>query len=165
MTQVCRCPYCYDSFQPSIYRPQQTVCSKAECQRRRRGEYHREKLQADPEYRQVARDSQKKWRQAHPGYDQSYRAQHPEYHQRNREQQQLRDQKRRFRVLAKNNLALDLKRSAAEVWLLRPKPDNLAKNNLASAEVLIFQALKHPPQSSAKACKEQLSSPCPELLV
>jgi hypothetical protein len=161
LTQVRRCPYCQDSFQPSIYRPQQTVCSNGGCQRRRRSEYHREKLQADPEYRQVARDSQKKWRQAHPGYDQNYRAQHPEYHQRNREQQQLRDQKRRFRRLAKNNLALDLKRSAAEVWLLTAKAENLAKNNLASAEVLIFQSLKRPPLSSAKACKEQLSSPPP----
>ena len=158
MSQARRCPYCHDSFQPSTYRPQQTVCSKAECQRRRRSKYHREELQADPEYRQVARDSQKKWRQAHPGYDRNYRAQHPEYHQHNREQQQVRDQKRRFRWLAKNNLVLDLKRSAAEVWLLGPRAENLAKNNLASAEVLIFQALRHPPLSSAKACKEQLSS-------
>jgi len=122
-------------------------------------------LQSDPEYRQVARDSQMKWRQAHPGYDQNYRAQHPEYHQRNRQQQHLRDQKRRFLRLAKNNLALDLKHSAAEVWLLGPQAKNLAKNNLASAEVLIFQPLQHPPMSSAKACKEQLSSPPPELLV
>jgi hypothetical protein len=161
LTQGRRCPYCHDSFQPSIYHPQQSVCSKAECQRLRRSEYHREKLQADPEYRQVARDSQKKWRQAHPGYDQKYRAQHPEYHQRNRQQQQLRDQKRRFRLLAKNNLALNLKRSAAEIWLLGPQARDLAKNNLASAEVLIFQSPRHPSLSSAKACKEQLSSSLP----
>lgn len=159
MSQARRCLYCHDSFQPSTYRPQQAICSKAECQRRRRSQYHREKLQGDPEYRQVACDSQKKWRQANPGYDRNYRAQHPEYHQRNRELQQVRDQKRRFRRLVKNNLVLDLKRSAAEVWLLGPQAENLAKNNLASAEVLIFQALKHPPLTSAKACKEQLSSP------
>lgn len=141
MTQARRCPYCHDSFQPSTYRPQQIVCSKAECQRRRRAEYHRQKLQSDPEYRQVARDSQKKWRQAHPGYDQKYRTEHPEYHRRNRQRQQLRDQKRRLRLLAKNNLALDLKRSVAEVWLLGPQAKDLAKNNLASAEVLIVQSL------------------------
>jgi hypothetical protein len=161
LIQARRCPYCRDAFQPSIYRPQQTVCSKAECQRRRRSAYHSEKLRADPEYRQVACDSQKKWRQAHPGYDQKYRTQHPEYHQRNRQRQQLRDQKRRFRWLAKNNLALDLKRSAAEVWLLGPQAKNLAKNNLASAEVLIFQAPKHSPLSLAQACKEQLSGSPP----
>jgi len=141
VTQARRCPYCLDSFQPSTYRPQQIVCSKAECQRQRRAEYHRQKLRSDPEYHQVARDSQKKWRQAHLGYDQKYRTEHPEYHRRNRQQQQLRDHKRRLRLLAKNNLALDLKRSAAEVWLLGPQAKDLAKNNLASAEVLIVQSL------------------------
>jgi hypothetical protein len=30
------------------------VCSQAECQRRRRSDYHRQKLRTDPEYRQVA---------------------------------------------------------------------------------------------------------------
>jgi len=161
LTQARRCPYCHKSFQPSSYHPQQIVCSKAECQGRRRAEYHRQKLQSDPEYRQVAGDSQKKWRQAHPGYDQKYRREHPEYHRRNRQQQQLRDQKRRLCLLAKNNLALDLKRSAAEVWLLGPHAKDLAKNNLASAEVLIVQSLKAPPLSPAKACKEQLSSSPP----
>jgi hypothetical protein len=65
------------------------------------------------------------------------------------------------RLLAKNNLALDLKRSAAEDWLLGPQAKDLAKNNLASAEVLIVQSLKPPPLSPAKACKEQLSSSPP----
>lgn len=161
MSKTRRCPYCQYSFLPSVYRSKQVVCSQPECQSRRRIEYHRQKLQTDPEYRQVARDSQKKWRQAHPGYDQKYRAEHPEYHLRNRQQQQRRDQKRRIRRLAKNNLALDLKRSVAEVWLLGPQAKDLAKNNLASAEVLIFQSLNHPPLSPAKACKEQLSGSPP----
>ena len=156
MSKPHRCPYCQRSFLPSIYCPQQLVCSQPACQRQRRAEYHRQKLQTDPEYRQVARDSQKKWREAHLGYDQKYRAQHPEYHLRNRQQQQRRDQKRRVGRLAKNTLALDLKRSVAEVWLLGPQAKDLAKNNLASAEVLIFQSLTLPPLSPAKACKEQL---------
>jgi hypothetical protein len=33
---------------------QQAVCSRPECQRRRRADYHRRKLEADPEYRQIA---------------------------------------------------------------------------------------------------------------
>jgi hypothetical protein len=40
--------------------------------------------------------------------------------ERNRRRQQRRDQKRRLLTLANNNLAVDLKRSAAEVWLLGP---------------------------------------------
>jgi len=134
-----RCPYCQYSFLPTVYRPQQVVCSQAECQRRRRSDYHRQKLRTDPEYRQVARDSQRKWRQAHPDYLRQYLAQHPEAIARNRQQQQGRDQKRRIRLLEKNNLALDLKRSAAEVWLVSPRGQNLEKNNLASTQVLIFQ--------------------------
>jgi hypothetical protein len=41
--------------------------------------------------------------------------------------------------LAKNNLALDLKHEAGEVWLLGPGMKDLAKNNLASAKVFIYQ--------------------------
>jgi hypothetical protein len=137
-----RCPYCQCSFLPSVYRPQQVVCSQAECQRQRRGDYHRQKLRTDPEYRQVARDSQRKWRQAHPDYLRQYLAQHAQAVKQNRQRQQLRDQKRRIRVLEKNNLAWDLKRSAAEVWLVGPRIKNLEKNNLASAQVFIFQPVK-----------------------
>lgn len=141
MSKSRRCPYCQRTFLPSIYRPQQVVCSQAECQRQRRTDYHRQKLRRDAEYRQVARDSQQKWRQAHPDYLRQYLAQHAEAVERNRQQQQRRDQKRRIRLLEKNNLAWDLKRSAAEVWLVSPKIKNLAKNNLASGQVLIFQAV------------------------
>jgi hypothetical protein len=129
---------------PSVYCPQQVVCSGAECQRQRRRDYHRQKLCTDPEYRQVARDSQRKWRQAHPDYLRQYLTQHAEAVKRNRQQQQLRDQKRRIRVLEKNNLALDLKRSAAEVWLMGRRVKNLEKNNLASAQIFIFQPVSQP---------------------
>jgi hypothetical protein len=137
-----RCPYCKCSFLPSVYCPQQVVCSQAECQRQRRSDYHRQKLRTDPEYGQVARDSQRKWRQAHPDYLRQYLAQHAQAVEQNRQRQQLRDQKRRIRVLEKNNLAWDLKRSTAEVWLVGPRIKNLEKNNLASAQVLIFQPVK-----------------------
>ena len=141
MTQNGCCLYCRCSFLRSPYRPQQAVCSRPECQRRRRADYHRKKLEGDPEYRQIAHDSQKKWREAHPDYLSHYRAQHPEAVERNRERQQRRDQKRRIRRLEKNNLALDLKRSAAEVWMVGPRVAHLEKNNLASAQVFIFGQL------------------------
>jgi hypothetical protein len=139
------CRYCQQIFQPSIYRPQQRVCDDRECQRRRRTEYHRDKVRNDPEYAQIVRDSQKKWREAHPTYSGQYRQQHPETIERNRRQQQRRDQQRRIRNLAKNNLALDLKRSVSEVWFVGPGVKDLAKNNLASAKVFIYQPITHPP--------------------
>lgn len=146
MSKSRRCPYCQCSFLPSVYRPQQVVCSQAECQRQRRSDYHQQKLRTDAEYGQVARDSQRKWRQAHPDYLRQYLAQHAGAVERNRQQQQRRDQKRRIRSLEKNNLALDLKHSAAEVWLVGPGLKNLEKHNLASAQVLIFQSVnrQHP---------------------
>ena len=145
------CVYCKCSFLYSPYRPQQAVCSRPECQRRRRADYHRRKLEADPEYRQIAHDSQKKWREAHPDYLPHYRAQHPEAVERNRERQQRRDQKRRIRRLEKNNLALDLKRSVAEVWMVGPRIANLDKNNLASTQVFIFEQFAGRTSASTRA--------------
>jgi hypothetical protein len=124
-----------------LYRPQQAVCSEVQCQRRRRTDYHRKKIAHDPEYHQVVLDSQKKWRGRHPDSDQQRRQANPKLVETNRERQRHRDQKRRLRRLAKNNLALDLKHSASEVWLLGPKLRDLAKNNLASAQVFILPLL------------------------
>lgn len=141
-TRCCR--YCQQIFQPSIYRPQQSVCSNAECQRRRRTEYHRLKIHNDSEYAQIVRDSQKKWRESHPEYSKQYRQQHSEAAERNRQHQRRRDQKRRIQNLAKNNLALDLKHEVSEVWFVGPGVKDLAKNNLASAKVFIYQPTASP---------------------
>jgi hypothetical protein len=53
--------------------------------------------------------------------------------------------------LVKNNLALDLKHSAAGVWLLGPEVELLVKNNLAFSQALIYQTVSLsplPPQPS-----------------
>jgi hypothetical protein len=129
----------------SVFRPQQIVCGKPECQRRRRTDYHRKKLATDAEYHQVALESQKQWRDEHPDYQKQRRRQNPQAVESNRQRQ--RDQKRRprRRFLDKNNLALDLKHSVSGVWLLGPKLCDLDKNNLASAQVLILQSLSLSP--------------------
>jgi hypothetical protein len=138
------CRYCQKIFQPSIYRPQQSVCSDSKCQQHRRSEYHRLKIRTDSEYAQIVRDSQKKWRATHPEYSKQYRQQHAEVAERNRQQQRERDRKRRIQNLAKNNLALDLKHEASEVWFVGPAVKDLAKNNLASAKVFIYQPVVDP---------------------
>jgi hypothetical protein len=96
-------------------------------------------MEADPEYAQVVRDSRKKWRAAHPDYQKNYWQSHQESAERNRQQQRRRDRQRRLGNLVKNNVALDLKHGAAEVWLLGPAAQDLVKNNLASSQLLIFQ--------------------------
>jgi hypothetical protein len=118
------------------------VCSQQpECQCRRRTDYHRKKLATDPEYRQVVRDSQKQWWDEHPEYQKQRRQANPKPVENNRQRQRQRDQRRRLQHLVRNNLALDLKHSVSEVWLLGPKLHDLDKNNLASAQVLILPSL------------------------
>ena len=136
------CRYCQQIFQPSKYRPEQRVCSDSECQKRRRSDYHRERLRHDPAYADDVRASQKKWRAANADYWQRYRQRHPEVNERNRQQQGRRDRKRRLLNLAKNNLALDLKHEASEVWFVGPVVKDLAKNNLVQSKVFICQGLE-----------------------
>ncbi len=144
MSKTRCCPYCQSSFLPSVYRPRQGVCGQPECQRRRRSDYHRKKLRADAEYRQIVRDSQKQWWDEHPDYQKQRRQQNAKLVESNRQRQRQRDQKRRIEHLVRNNLALDLKQSASEVWLLGPKVRDLDRNNLASAQVLILPSLGRP---------------------
>ena len=154
MIPNCRCPYCQHIFQPSPYRVQQRVCSQPECQRRRRADYHRQKIRADPLYAQVVQDSRKQWRSEHANYQKTYWQTHPEAAERNRQRQRRRDRHARVTSLVKNNVALDLKHSAAEVWLVGQEAADLVKNNVAFSEVLVFQRVAPLPPAS---CKEQPS--------
>lgn len=88
--------FCQCLFRLSRFHPEQTVCAAAECQRRRRREYHRHHVAADSVYRQVCNDSSQKWRAENPGYWKRYRQKHPDTTARNRTLQQTRDQKRRL---------------------------------------------------------------------
>jgi hypothetical protein len=135
------CRYCQQIFQPSIYRPEQSVCSQPACQRQRRTDYQRERIRNDSAYAEDVRASQRKWLAAHPEYWKQYRKRHPESVKRNRQQQQQRDRKRRVVNLAKMNLALDLKHEASEVWFVGPVVKDLAKNNLAQSKVFICQRM------------------------
>jgi len=77
----------------------------------------------------------------HPSYQTHYRETHPQATEQNRRQQRQRDDRRRVQNLVKNNVALDVKHCAAEVWLVGPAALALDKNNLASSQLLIFQSV------------------------
>jgi hypothetical protein len=66
-----RCLYCQGWFLPSRYRPQEPVCSRPDCQSRRRADSSRQHLATDTKY-EVARDRRKKWRKEHPDYQKLY---------------------------------------------------------------------------------------------
>jgi hypothetical protein len=150
-----RCRYCEKTFQPSKYQPQQTVCSESLCQKRRRTEYRQQKLKTDEEYRQVCRDSSRKWRSENPDYWKRYREKHPEAVTQNREKQQGRDGKQRLLDLANNTSVLDLKRSAAAVWLLNGEAADLANNNSVSGKIFVIEALPRRQGPGREACKQQ----------
>jgi hypothetical protein len=153
-----RCRYCEKTFQPSKYQPQQAVCSEVDCQKRRRAEYRQQKLKADDEYRQVCRDSSRKWRGRNPDYWQRYREKHPDSVSKNRQNQQTRDRKQRLLDLANNTSALDLKHSAAAVWLLNGEATDfadLANNNSVSGQVFVIQALPRRKGPGRECCKQQ----------
>lgn len=135
------CPYCSQPFVPSLFHPAQRVCSQSACQRQRRQNYHRHKIQTDPLYHQVCRESQQKWRVGHPDYPRQYRQTHSDYVRHNRYRQQKRDQCHRLARLVKNNLAFDLKHSSHEVWLMGSEATDLVKNNVACSKVLIFETV------------------------
>ena len=152
-----RCLYCQQAFQPSKFRLRQAVCSGADCQRRRRTDYHRTKIAADPEYGEVCQDSPRKWRSRNPDYWKQYRQKNPASAEKNRRQQQVRDRMQRLRNLANNTSALDLRHSAAQVWLVGPGLEHLANNNSARAQIWILEAL--PPRRSPQmeSCQQQRS--------
>lgn len=146
------CPYCRKSFTPSLYNPQQKVCSQGSCQYQRRQQSRQAQLARDDQYRLGCQESRQQWRQEHAAlYMRQYRQQHPEYRERNRLQQRERDRRRQLRTLVKNNAALDLKTASHQVFLIAPQPAALVKNNSAfAAKVLIVHAFPSlTPQPSA----------------
>ena len=74
MTRCCAC--CGKSFEPRSQVPDQAYCASPGCQRARKRQWQRVKLQTDPDYRINQRAAQQAWAQ------------------RNREQQRSRDRSR-----------------------------------------------------------------------
>src|SRR5438128_11631608 len=125
------CRYCTRKFEPSQYHPDQNVCSSKDCQRQRRTDYHRRKLQEDPVYREQCRHSQQKWREEHPNYMKRYLAK-----RRRRERSESANSRPLSEVqdildLVKNNLAFDVRPSTSAIWLLSSAPAEKEKNILA----------------------------------
>ena len=150
-----RCRYCEQIFQPSKFQPSQSICSDKECQCKRRSDNRRQKLAADPEYRQVCRDSARKWRNRNPEYWARRRQSNPAILERNRNLQRTRDQRRKLRDLANNNSAFDLKHSATQVWLVGEGLQHLANNNSAAVQIWVFEALPPRRGPQSESCQQQ----------
>jgi hypothetical protein len=132
------CPYCGQSFAPSLYHPKQLICSGKVCQSRRRTEYHKRKFHEDADYRDLCRDSQRIWREQNPDYMREYRKSRSGLGKCRPEQ---------LLEHVKNNPALDLRRCSAEAWIVVPKGTR-AKNTFASAQVIVFDVVGCNPLSA-----------------
>jgi len=137
-----RCPYCLETFTPSRYHPDQSVCGALTCQRRRQADYHRRKIQNDPIYRLQCRESQQQWREEHPEYMRVYR-----------QKQTLALPKRpgrpkrivRLLESVKNNVAIDLKAYSVSIFLV--SSGEQVKNILANAKLILITGLSNEQES------------------
>lgn len=93
-----RCLACGDTLPLSSRVPDQSYCSRAQCQRERRKLWQREKKLLDPAYREAQAIAQKEWAERHVDYWHRYREQHPDYVDRNRTQQRVRNASQRSRL-------------------------------------------------------------------
>jgi len=66
--QRLRCAHCNDLFTPAPQVPKQTYCSKPKCQKERRKQWQKNRLQSDPDYRDNQARAQKAWVEKNPDY-------------------------------------------------------------------------------------------------
>lgn len=88
-----QCVACSQPFQPRPQVPHQSYCSAPDCQRERRRQWQRLKLQTDPDYQDNQSRAQQAWSQRNPNYWREYREVHPQYVERNRALQHERNAK------------------------------------------------------------------------
>ena len=141
MNQI-QCMYCGKTFEPSLYHPNQKVCNRKACQRKRQADYHRHKIITDEEYRLTCQDSKKKWREQHPEYDREYRKKHPSVIKQNRLKQRTRDRYRKHRQTIQQLDTGLLQESHNPVCVMKFQKQNLDKNNLAFPELVVFKGVQ-----------------------
>ena len=98
-----QCAACGQQFQPRPQVPQQSYCASPDCQRARRRQWLRLKLQTDPDYQNNQDRAQQAWSQRNPEYWRKYRESHPKYVERNRVMQHERNTKAMAYRIAKMN--------------------------------------------------------------
>jgi hypothetical protein len=86
---------CSDPLPLNSRVPDQSYCSRTQCQRERRKFWQREKKLLDPAYRDAQAAAHKAWAERNVDYWHRYRERHPDYAERNRGQQRVRNASQR----------------------------------------------------------------------
>lgn len=136
-----KCIYCGKSFQPSPYHPNQRVCSRKICRRKRDRDYHHRKLLTDETYRTTCRESKKHWRERNPDYHREYRKNHPSLVAQNRHLQRKRDRRRKHRQTVAQLHDCFTEPNQSPICVMSFQKKNLDKNMLAFPEVIVFKGI------------------------
>lgn len=107
------CAGCGEKFIRNPRSPNQSYCSKKECQRMRKALWQKNRMKSDSSYRNNQKLSWKEWARQHPGYWKTYRKRHPDKTQRNVVLQTIRNRKKRRPELI-------AKMDALETWKIKP---------------------------------------------
>ncbi len=138
------CAACGQSFQPHPQVPNQSYCSAPECQRKRRRQWQRLKLQTDPDYQGNQSSAQRAWLDRNPDYWREYRKSHPEYVERNRSLQQGRNTKTRVGSIAKMDVSNPGIPLPAGIYRLRLVTDAvIAKMDVWTVEITVHACECH----------------------
>jgi hypothetical protein len=130
------CAACGQPFRAPPQAPAQRFCSSAACQRERRRQWQRTRRREDPEYRDNQAQAQRAWVERNPDYWRKYRQHNPMYERENRAKQQVRDAKRRERVLAKMDASTpDSPVPSGTYWLRPVGSEDLAKMDAWTVEI------------------------------
>jgi len=145
MKIIRRCLACKNSFRPRSQNPNQHYCSAPACQRERRREWQRQRLQNDPDYRDNQARAQANWRARHLGYWRQYRATHPAYLDRNRLMQRQRNICRRAKPIANMDASqLDGPLASGFYVLRRVVETSIAKMNAYVVRIDVVSAPRRP---------------------
>lgn len=150
------CVACGKRFQVRPQTPHQSYCSAPVCQRARRQEWQRVKLEVDPDYQENKARVQKAWRDRNPQYSQQYRDSHPEYVERNRSTQHGRNAKSAVDTIAKtdaSSLGMPLPSGIYQVRLVTP--DAIAKMDVWTVEITAHACQCAPPGGIAKTGRDR----------
>ncbi len=135
-----RCLACGDPLPLNTRIPDQSYCSRPECQRERRKLWQRERKLLDPTYRDAQVSAQRAWAEGHVDYWRRYREQHPDYVDRNRTQQRVRNASQRSRPLvAKMDASLPTLPLPSGTYRLELKAaEGVAKMDAFTVEITVL---------------------------
>jgi len=142
------CIHCGRSFRPNPRVKNQRYCNDEACQKARRASWQRQKMAADPDYRENKQRCQRQWHERHPIYYKEYRNKHPEYTQRNNALQQIRNLKRRNdkqgEMIAKlDSLIKPYYSRRGAMFRLMPQPSRLiAKLDSLTVKLIPYKELR-----------------------